>query len=101
MATTMNEPKEIMLLDGTKIVARPLKISLLKEFMKTFDGIADVAEDNEKSLDVLLKCVGIALKQYAPDTEGKDLEEILDLPTVYAIVEEASGIKLGENLFNA
>lgn len=101
MATTINESKDIMLLDGTKIVARPLKISLLKEFMKTFDGIADVAEDNEKSLDVLLKCVSIALKQYSPESAEKDLEDILDLPTVYAIVEEASGIKLGENLLRS
>jgi len=98
LTTTINETREITLLDGTKINARPLKISLLKQFMKAFDGIADVADDNEKSLDVLLECVAIAMKQYSPAAAEKDLEEILDLPTVYAIVEEASGIKLGDTL---
>jgi hypothetical protein len=98
MATTINEPKEITLLDGTVIKARPLKISLLKQFMKEFDAIADVAEDNEKSIDVLIACVAIAMKQYAPELDGKDLEDILDLPTVYVIVEEAAGIKLGDTL---
>jgi inhibitor of KinA sporulation pathway (predicted exonuclease) len=100
LATIINEPKEIELLDGTTISARPLKISLLKEFMKKFDEISQVADDNEKSIDVLLECVAIAMKQYAPETAGKDLEDILDLPTVYVIVEEASGIKLGESFTN-
>lgn len=98
MTTTINEAREVELLDGSTIKVRPLKISLLKQFMKEFDKIADVADDNEKSLDVLLSCVAIAMKQYAPDSAEKDLEDILDLPTVYAIVEEASGIKLGDSL---
>ena len=100
MATTINEPREITLLDGTVIQARPLKISLLKEFMKKFDEIAEVAQDNEKSIDILLACVKIAMKQYSPESTDKDLEDILDLPTVYVIVEEASGIKLGESFAN-
>jgi inhibitor of KinA sporulation pathway (predicted exonuclease) len=97
--TTINEPKEIVLPDGTKLSVRPLKISLLREFMKKFDGIAAVAEDNEKSMDILLECVQIAMKQYSPElaTDVKALEEILDLPTVYQIVEEASGINLGNS----
>lgn len=95
--TTINEPKEIVLPDGTKLSVRPLKISLLREFMKKFDGIAAVADDNEKSMDILLECVQIAMKQYNPElaTDAKALEDILDLPTVYQIVEEASGINLG------
>ncbi len=98
MATTINEPKKFTLLDGTVIEARPLKISLLRPFMKKFEGIAEVADDNAKSMDVLLECVVIALKQYKPELAEKpaELEELLDLPTVYAIVEEASGIKLGD-----
>ena len=98
MATTINEAKEITLFDGTVISARPLKISLLRKFMKTFESIAEVADDNDKSMDALLACVQIALQQYAPDLAGsKELEDMLDLPTVYAIVEEASGIKLQES----
>jgi mRNA-degrading endonuclease YafQ of YafQ-DinJ toxin-antitoxin module len=97
MATTINEQKEITLLDGTTFAVRPLKISLLRKFMKKFEDIANVAEDNNDSLDVLLACVAIALQQYAPElADDKDLEEKLDLPLVYKIVEEASGIKLGD-----
>ncbi len=95
MAVTINEGKKITLLDGSELVAKPLKISLLRKFMNTFEKISDVAEDNNKSMDVLMECIKIALTQYAPDLDPKtDLEEILDLPLVYEIVEEASGIKL-------
>ena len=98
MATTVNEAIEVTLVDGTKVAIRPLKISLLREFLKEFEGIADVASDNNKSMDVLMKCVQIAMKQYNPEmaADVKTLEENLDLPTVYRIVEEASGIKLGD-----
>jgi inhibitor of KinA sporulation pathway (predicted exonuclease) len=98
MATTVNEAIEVTLVDGTKVAIRPLKISLLREFLKEFEGIADVASDNNKSMDVLMKCVQIAMKQYNPEmaADAKTLEDNLDLPTVYRIVEEASGIKLGD-----
>ena len=97
MATTINEATTIALLDGTEIDIRPLKISLLRDFMKSFEKIAAVADDNGKSMDLLLECVVIALKQYKPElaADAKALEELLDLPTVYKIVEEASGIPMG------
>jgi len=100
MATTINEEKEITLIDGTKIAVRPLKISLLRPFMKKFEGISDVAEDNEKSMNLLMECVQIAMQQYKPELAGdiKALEENLDLPTVYKVVEAASGVKLSDSL---
>lgn len=96
MATTVNEEKTVTMIDGTTINVRPLKISLLREFMKKFEGIAKVAEDNEKSMNVLMECVQIAMKQYSPELAGdtKALEDNLDLPTVYKIVEEASGVNM-------
>ena len=104
MATTVNEQKEITLIDGTTIKVRPLKISLLRPFMKKFEGIADVATDNDKSMSLLMECVQIAMKQYSPElaSDTKALEDNIDLPTVYKIVEEASGVNLGEvsNLMN-
>jgi hypothetical protein len=104
MATTINEAEAINLLDGTTVSVRPLKISLLREFMDTFAKIEGVADDNGKTMDLLMKCVQIALKQYNPDlvVDLKNLEELLDLPTVYKIVEGASGIDLGTaNLINS
>ena len=96
MATSTYEEGELVLLDGTKIKARPLKISLLRPFMKKFSELAEVAEDNDKSTTVLIDCVQIAMKQYKPEIadDAKKLEENIDLPTVYKIIESASGVKL-------
>jgi inhibitor of KinA sporulation pathway (predicted exonuclease) len=102
MATKVNEEKELTLMDGTKITVRPLKISLLREFTKKFEGIQAVASDNDKSMTVLIECVQIAMKQYKPELaeDAKALEELLDLPMVYQIVEEASGVRLTDSLIN-
>jgi len=63
--------------------------------MKKFEDIAKVAEDNEKSMDLLIDCVQIAMKQYKPElAEDKAvLEDLLDLPTVYEIIDAASGVQ--------
>jgi hypothetical protein len=98
MATTVHEGKELILMDGTKIKVRPLKISLLRPFMAKFEKVAEVAENNEKSMALLMECVQIAMQQYNPEL-SKDiekLEDVLDLPTVYDIIEAASGVKLSD-----
>jgi hypothetical protein len=96
MATTVYETSEIELMDGTKITMRPLKISLLREFMKKFDTIVDVAGSNVDSMDVLVECAMIAMKQYGPEyAEDKEkFEDAADIKMVYKIIEVASGIKL-------
>ena len=93
MATTLYEEQTLVLLDGTEIKVRPLKISLLRPFTQEFEGVRDVEEDNDKSMTLLIECVQIAMKQYKPELaeDIKKLEEILDLPTVYKIIEAASG----------
>ncbi len=99
MATSVYDIVEIELIDGTKISMRPLKISLLRDFMKEFQKISDeeIAEDNVKSMDLLLDCAVIAMKQYNTDLATKEkLEDIIDLPTVYKIIEVAAGIKLND-----
>ena len=103
MATNINEEKTITLVDGQEISIRPLKISLLRTFMKKFETIQEVANDNDKSMNILMDCVQIAMKQYKPEIaeDRKALEDLLDLPTVYRIIEEASGVKLSDaNLIN-
>lgn len=103
MATNVNEEKVITLVDGQEISIRPLKISLLRTFMKKFETIQEVANDNDKSMNILMECVQIAMKQYKPELaeDRKALEDNIDLPTVYRIIEEASGVKLSDsNLIN-
>ena len=99
MATSVYEVVEVELMDGSKISMRPLKISLLRDFMKEFQKIGDedIAEDKIKSMDLLLDCAVIAMKQYNPELASKEqMEEVIDLPTVYKIIEVASGIKLND-----
>ena len=99
MATSVYEVVEVELLDGSTISMRPLRISLLRDFMKEFQKISDpkIAEDNIKSMDLLLSCATIAMKQYSPELATKEqLEEIMDLPTVYKVIEVAAGIKLND-----
>ena len=83
-------------MDGTEISVRTLKISLLRPFMAKFEGVAAVADNNEMSMTLLIECVQIAMKQYKPELADdiSKLEEVLDLPTVYKIVEAASGTTL-------
>lgn len=98
MATKVFETDSVTLMDGTKISLRPLKISLLREFMARFDELGAVAESNGQSLDVLIDCVAIAMKQYSEKYSDKDvLEENIDLPAVYKVIEVASGIKFDDS----
>lgn len=96
MATTVFETVDMELMDGTKIKMRPLKISLLREFMKKFDTVVDVAASNVDSMDVLVECAMIAMKQYAPEVaeDREKFEDVADIKMVYKIIEVASGIKL-------
>ena len=99
MATSVFEPVEIELQDGTKITMAPLKITLLREFMKEFQKISDpkIAEDNIKSMDLLVSCAAIAMRQYNVElSDPVKFEQIIDLPTVYKIIEVAAGIKLND-----
>jgi hypothetical protein len=98
MATSVYEVSEIELLNGQKVSMRPLKISLLREFMKKFETIAKVADNNDKSMDVLIDCVQIAMQQYSPDMASDRilLEDNIDLPSVYKVIEAASGIKFDD-----
>jgi hypothetical protein len=96
MATSVYETTELELMDGTTIEMRPLKISLLREFMKKFDKVVEVATNNVESMDVLVECAMIAMKQYEPSlSEDRErFEDVVDIKMVYRIIEVASGIKL-------
>lgn len=98
MATSVHEAKEITLIDGTKITVRPLKISLLRKFMTKFEGLSEVQDDNDKSMTLLMECVLIAMQQYKPELgeSVEKLEDLIDLPTVYSIIEAASGVNLSD-----
>ena len=95
MADKPLNKKTITLIDGTEIAVRPLKLSLLRPFMAKFALLAEASDDNDKSMDILIECALIAMKQFKPElAESKEaLEELLDLPTVYEIIDAASGVQ--------
>jgi len=90
--------KTITLVDNTEVPVRALKLSLLRPFMIKFAELAAVADNNDKSMDILMDCVQIAMKQYKPELadDREQLEELLDLPTVYQIIDAASGFQNAE-----
>lgn len=95
MADKPLNSKSITLIDGTEILARPLKLSLLRPFMAKFSLLAESSDDNDKSMDILIDCAQIALKQFKPELaeDREALEDLLDLPTVYQIIDVASGLQ--------
>lgn len=96
MATSVYKTVDIELMDGSTLKCRPLKISLLREFMNKFGELPAVADDNDKSLDVLVGCVAVAIKQFdSKNATVEYVEDNLDLPMIYSVIEAASGIKLG------
>jgi len=96
MATSIYEKEEFSLVDGTTLTAAPLKIKYLREFLDTFEEIKQAKTDDE-SISILVKCALITMKQYAPNIKTiDDLEDSLDLPTIYKIIDVAAGIKINE-----
>lgn len=97
MATTVVEPIKVTLDDERVLVCKPLKIKYLREFMTRMTDLSDVVEDNVASLDVMFDCCEIAIRQYVKGgIPREELEELLDTPTMFRIIEGASGIVLDE-----
>jgi hypothetical protein len=96
MATSVYETVDVTLMDDTVIKMRPLKISLLRDFMKKFDTIVESSGSNVDSMDVLVDCAMIAMKQYKPELadDREKFEDVVDIKMIYKIIEVASGIKL-------
>ena len=96
MATKIYDTKNISLVDDRVIIASPLKIKYLREFLETFEGIKEAKTDDE-SISVLAHCALIAMKQYCPSIKTiEDLEDSLDLPTIYDVIDIAAGIKINQ-----
>lgn len=98
MASVVYEIKNIKTLDGREIEISPLKIRWLREFMDTYINLA-YAKDDMESIDILVECVRICMKQFAPDlsTSKEIVEDSFDLQTLYSILDIAAGIRRKEN----
>ena len=97
METTIYKSKIDYLFDGTELEIIPLKIEYLREFMIAFDNIKNTKHDDE-TIGVLVECVRICMKQYYPKIAGtvKDVEDNIDIPTIYDILDIAAGIRINK-----
>jgi hypothetical protein len=96
MATKIYDTKKIYLVDDRVIIAAPLKIKYLRQFLETFETIKKAKTDDE-SISVLAECALIAMQQYCPSIKTiEELEDSLDLPTIYEVIDIAAGIKINE-----
>jgi len=97
MATTVYQNKIIKLVDGTELEIMPLKIKYLREFMEAFEYVKKAKNDDE-AVDRLIECVRITMKQYYPEIKltKSDIEDSLDMPTIYTILDISAGIKINE-----
>jgi hypothetical protein len=97
MATKIYDTGLVELIDGTFIEIRPLVIKYLREFMETFDLLRS-ARDDDESMAVLTQCTLICMKQFYPDIRTIDeLEDRIDLPNVYKVLDLAAGIKINRD----
>jgi len=97
MATTIYKSDIVYLFDGTELEIIPLKIKYLREFMLTFNNIKNTKNDDD-AIGILIECVRICMKQYYPKISGtvKNVEDSVDMPTVYKILDAAAGIKINK-----
>lgn len=97
MSNVVYESCYINLVDGTELFITPLKIKYLREFMEEFDRVYE-QDTEEATIDVLLDCAAICMKQFYPDIASKEgVEDSLDISTLYKIIDVAAGIKINEN----
>ena len=62
--------------------------------MDYFDQLDSVKEEID-AINLLSKCAQVAMRQYHPSvTKTEDVEDLLDLPTIYKILDVAAGIKV-------
>jgi len=113
MATKVYNEETISLQDGTEVTLRPLPIGRLRRFMKAWEEIGDVKDDGE-GFGVFINCAGIGIEHEfkgkfdslkAPAAEEGEflsaeykeyLEEVLDLDTIYKVLDVAGGLKLND-----
>jgi hypothetical protein len=97
MATRVYEENPIYLIDGTKIYISPLKIKYLHELMETFSSVHK-AQDDFEAIAIMVECTRIAMKQFYPKISKSidQVEDNIDLPTIYKVLDCAAGIKINE-----
>lgn len=96
MATTTKNTEIIELQSGKEVKIRPLNIKQLRKFMEVVERFK-TADDEMDSMEVMLDAAQVALEPFEPEVaEDRDrLEEELDIPTIWKLLEVAGGVQQG------
>lgn len=97
MATTVYTVEDIELQNGKTYGFRPLNIKSLRQFMNVFTNLEPTETEDEsidQMIDLAAICIRTVDKELAEDRDA--LEEALDNPTIYKIIEVCAGIKLND-----
>lgn len=109
MANTVYNSETIKLQNNTEVTLAPLAIGLLRRFMKAWGEFGDIKEDDD-AFDIYINCAGIALSKQLrddfpepfdsektlKDDYREHLEEILDMDTIFKVLEVCGGLKLND-----
>lgn len=97
MATSIYKTYPISLTDGRIIYVSPVKIKYLREFMDKFESIKKAKNDDE-TIEILVELARILLQDFDSEVSKntQSMEEYLDLPTIYNILDYCANIKLNE-----
>lgn len=104
MAKTVFRIETLELLDGSQVKLKSLNIKKMKEFQARFASLQNDSTDNDSALDGLLDLTEICLSTAEPELskDREKLEEVLDMETMYKIIEVTTGIVLNDpNLVQA
>lgn len=113
MAKTVYNTETILLQDETDVTLKPLVLGRLKKFMKAWGEFDNIKVDDD-AFDIYLHCGGIALakelvekgKVENPFTDSEEyeltdeykkyLEDVLDMDTIFKVLEVCGGLKLND-----
>lgn len=109
MAKTVYDSEDITLQDGREVTLVPLAIGRLRRFMKAWGEFANI-ESEDDAFDIYINCCGVALEKSVEElfNTTKDaekvitdeyreyLEDVLDMDTIYKILDVCGGLKLND-----
>jgi len=98
MATKVYETLELELQDGTVVEIRPLNIKSLRKFMEIVENM-DKVEKETDAIEHMVAASAIAIERTNPElaADTERLEEVLDLQTMWKILEIAGGVSNDPN----
>lgn len=97
MATQIYTSGTVTTIDGQRLYLTPLKIKYLRQFMTAYEEVGK-SEGQVEVLSALAECALISMQQYCPEIKTlDDLEDRINLPSIYKIVNIAGGIRADPN----